>query len=276
MWHHLFFVKYSRSHCSRWPFLPYYPNIWSWRFAPWWLEEGSFHRQERKTTASGRQETIAFITWQIPSSDHKKGEWARTYTQKKKKPGAHLVIHDTFSQPWGNHFLQRFLFALRLPGQLGRAMTKPCDVILRKDNKINNLKNIYIFVIVLSKLPFTTLKKINKYNFGSLKLGLQFHLHMCDLVLLPVKAFHLILLQFFSGFHVLVVITLHRRYMTTSPYCLVGSETVRHVPRTQIYKKKKKVFLPCSISACAGAGAWCWCTRRWGSLENGRSIPEFV
>lgn len=61
---------------------------------------------------------------------------------------------------------------------------------------------------------------------------------MCDLVLLPVKAFHLILLQFFSGFHVLVVITLHRRYMTTSPYCLVGSETVRHVPRTQIYKKK--------------------------------------
>lgn len=117
-------------------------------------------------------------------------------------------------------------------------MTKPCDVILRKDNKINNLKNIYIFVIVLSKLPFTTLKKINKYNFGSLKLGLQFHLHMCDLVLLPVKAFHLILLQFFSGFHVLVVITLHRRYMTTSPYCLVGSETVRHVPRTQIYKKR--------------------------------------
>lgn len=34
---------------------------------------------------------------------------------------------------------------------------------------------------------------------------------MCDLVLLPVKAFHLVLLQFFSGFHILVIITLQRK-----------------------------------------------------------------
>lgn len=43
---------------------------------------------------------------------------------------------------------------------------------------------------------------------------LEIHLHMSNLVLLPVKPFHLVFLQFLSGFYVLVIVTLQRQ--TTS------------------------------------------------------------
>lgn len=51
------------------------------------------------------------------------------------------------------------------------------------------------------------------------------YLHMCNLVLLPVKALHLVLLQFFSGFHILIIITLHIAN-DTSPSLFTGSETI--------------------------------------------------
>lgn len=34
------------------------------------------------------------------------------------------------------------------------------------------------------------------------------HLHVCDLVLFPVEAFHLVLFQLLPGLHVLVIVTL--------------------------------------------------------------------
>lgn len=47
----------------------------------------------------------------------------------------HLVIHNFFSQAGRHHLLQRLLFALCLPRQLRRAVTKPRYVILEQQQR---------------------------------------------------------------------------------------------------------------------------------------------
>jgi len=44
------------------------------------------------------------------------------------------------------------------------------------------------------------------------------HLHVCYLILFPVVLFHLILFQFQSCLHVLVIVTLHTHYINTECY----------------------------------------------------------
>lgn len=48
----------------------------------------------------------------------------------------YLVIHNFLRQARCHHLLQRLLFALRLSGQLGRAVTEPGDVILEEEGKV--------------------------------------------------------------------------------------------------------------------------------------------
>lgn len=100
----------------------------------------------------------------------------------------HLVIHDFFSQAGCHHLLQRLLFALRLPGQLRRTVTKPGDVILeerRRETRDNQ-----------------------EQGMNGCRRRVWVYLHVCYLVLFPVEALHLVLLQLQSGLYILVVVTL--------------------------------------------------------------------
>lgn len=122
----------------------------------------------------------------------------------------YLVIHDSFSQAWCNHLLQSLLFALCLSCQFCRAVTKPGYVVLenwdtKKDNWVQMLLCGYSNSNCFIKgcLSLCTNQAVTRGHMMSL-----FYLHVCYLVLFPVKALHLVLFQFLSGLHILVIVTL--------------------------------------------------------------------
>ena len=56
------------------------------------------------------------------------------------KRASHLVADHLLSQPGGHHLLQGLLFTLGLPGQLGRAVTEPGDVVLHNTRSTGQLQ----------------------------------------------------------------------------------------------------------------------------------------
>lgn len=131
-----------------------------------------------------------------------------------------------------------------------------------------------------------------------------FYLHVCYLVLFPVKALHLVLFQFLSGLHILVIVTLimkidlhcHPTGWHTYTYLVIAClwfpySALCDYMYSNLFmilwslQSMLGVFsgshfscmpLPCSTSVSSDAGGWYWYTHRSGSLESVRWARGFA